>query len=157
MGKYDAITPKLPRLITPRTEEVEKLTQEFRQFTVTELVMKYAWWRLQKSELAAREKEINRTIEAIVSLLVPMYEERGVSSMKIAETGQTVTVQDDPVAQVKDRDVFREWCIANDLERSLQLPHQTTTAIVRERLLNGQPEPDGVEAYTYSKVVLRKK
>lgn len=157
MGKYSSVTPKLPKLVTERSEEVEKLTQEFRQFTVTELIKKYAWWRLKKKELEAREKEINKTIEAIVNLLIPMYEMEGVSSMRIAETGQTISVQEEPVAKVLDRDKFQAWCIENDLGRSLQLPYQTTNALVKDRLLNGQPEPDGVEAYTFSKVVLRNK
>lgn len=157
MGKYSNVTPNLPKLVTPRAEEVEKLIDEFRQFTASELIKKYAWWRLQKKELETREKEINRTLEAIVNLIIPMYEEQGISSMRIAETGQTIAVQDEPVAKVTDRDKFREWCIANDLERSLQLPYQTANALVRARLLNGDPEPDGVEAFTFSKVVLRKK
>ena len=157
MGKYSAVTPNLSKWVTPRTEEIEKLTAEFRQFTLSELIKKYAWWRLQKKELETREKEVNRYIEAIVSLIIPMYEEQGISSMRIAETGQTIAVQDEPIAKVLDRDVFRKWCIANELERSLQLPYATANAIVKERLLNGDPEPDGVEAFTFSKVVLRKK
>ena len=157
MGKYSKITPKLPKLVTPRSELIELLIADYRKFPITDLIKKYAHQRSQKKEVEKQLKVINQAIEALVTLIIPMYEEKGISSMKIATTGQTVSVQEEPVGKILDRDQFREWCKANDLERSLVLPYQTMNALVKERLLNGDPEPDGIEAYTLQKIVLRKK
>jgi hypothetical protein len=157
VGKYSSITPNLPKLVNSRSELVEAKMAEFRHLPVSELIKKYAWFRKQKKELDEKEKALNILVEALVHLIIPIYEEQGVSSMKIADTGQTISVQEEPVAKVVDREVFRQWCVANDLEKSLQLHSSTTNALVKERLLAGEPEPPGVEAYTFSKVVLRNK
>jgi hypothetical protein len=72
------------------------------------------------------------------------------------QSGQSVSVQHEPTAKVEDPEKFRLWCIANGYENALRLWPSTTNAITKERLVAGKPEPDGVKAYVYTKIVLRK-
>jgi hypothetical protein len=44
----------------------------------------------------------------------------------------------------------------NGLESSLTLPWTTTNALVADRLVEGLPEPDGIDTYKLSTVVLRR-
>lgn len=113
----------------------------------------YAEARGVKDVLEEHESELNLNIEAIQQLLIETYETEDVSSLKTVD-GHSVRVQHEPHATVMDRDRFREWCVKNGLERSLALAWQTTNSIVKERLLKGLPEPDGVEAKYKTKVVL---
>ena len=58
----------------------------------------------------------------------------------------TVYYQSEPYATVEDRDLFRRWCIGNELGDQLQLWPTTTQSIVKQRLLAGDTLPDGVTA-----------
>jgi len=46
------------------------------------------------------------------------------------------------------------WCVAEGLERQMSLPWQTTNSLTKARLLEGEPEPDGVTCYAKTKVRL---
>ena len=70
--------------------------------------------------------------------------------------GGSVSVQMEPHGKVTDKEAFRKWCIADGLENELQLWPSTMNAIVKKRVLEGLPEPDGVEAFSITKVILRK-
>jgi hypothetical protein len=67
-----------------------------------------------------------------------------------------VGLQFEPYAVVKDKDAARLWAMANGFERTLQMPWQTLNAEVKERLLNGLAEPDGVVAHSKPKLVRRR-
>lgn len=101
------------------------------------------------------ESDVNLLLEAYAQLIVDQYEVEGSETIKLSG-GDSVSVQDEPVASVTDRDALREWAINNDLGRSLNLPWQTLNAIVKERLLKGLPEPPGVKAEARSKCVFRR-
>jgi hypothetical protein len=58
----------------------------------------------------------------------------------------TVYYQSEPYGTVEDKDLFREWCVANGLGEKLQLWPTTMQSIVKERLLAGDTLPDGVTA-----------
>jgi hypothetical protein len=70
--------------------------------------------------------------------------------------GSAVDVLREPTGKVKDKEAFRQWCIANGLETSLQLWPSTANSIVKERCVNGQPAPDGIEIYALVKVKYRR-
>lgn len=65
-------------------------------------------------------------------------------------------VQSEPHGDVADKEVFRQWCVKNDLEKSLQLWPSTVQSIVKERALRGDDPPDGVEVSAKSKLVISK-
>ncbi|KKM78484.1 hypothetical protein LCGC14_1359450 [marine sediment metagenome] len=113
------------------------------------------WVVQQRIQVEEKKKALSAAalrLEALEQMLINRYEEEDVSSIKV--TGAAVRVQTEPYAVVKDKEVFRLWCIANGLEKSLSLMWQSTNSITKDRLLAGQPEPDGVEAFTKGKVVV---
>lgn len=79
----------------------------------------------------------------------------GENSVKLADGG-SVSVQREPTGKVIDKEAFRKWCIQDGLESQLQLWPSTMQSIVKKRCLDGDPEPDGIEIFTRTKVVLRK-
>ena len=115
----------------------------------------YRQCRLVKDALDKATADTELLLEAYTKLLVDQYEVEGVMSLKLV-TGESISDQPEPYAQVEDRDAFRQWCLDNGLERSLMLPWQTTNALTKDRLLNGLSEPDGVKAFVKHKMVLRK-
>lgn len=103
--------------------------------------------------LAEWTSETNLNLEALKQLMESAYENEDVSSLRLAN-GDTVRSQPEPYSKVVDKDAFRQWAIKEGLERSLQLPWQTTNALTKERLLKGLPEPTGVTATVKTKWVL---
>jgi hypothetical protein len=111
--------------------------------------------RVIKKMFDEQEKVLNILLDAYGQLLVDQYEVEGTSSLKL-DDGASVRVQYEPHATVVDREANRKWAIANGLENLLSLPWQTVNALTKESLLKGEPEPDGVSATSYPKVVYTK-
>lgn len=138
-AKLDNVRLMLPDHAIPSPAELAKL---------------YANLRRQKDLHEEREKEINLRLEAVSQLLTESYEASNIHVVGLKD-GASVSLQVEPHAVVKDKEAFRLWCIAQGLERSLALPWQTTNSLTKEHLLAGEPEPDGVEAHSRAKLVLR--
>lgn len=154
-SKYSEVVKKLAPLEVPRSERVEAIREKYVGLDSTDLAKAYVAARKVKDLRDAEAKSANETIDAIVSLLVPTFEEANITTIKL-DTGQSVGVGLLPRATVEDRDVFREWCKKNGYERELNLAWQTTDTITKELLLQGLPEPDGVKAYVISRLRLGK-
>jgi len=97
--------------------------------------------------------------------------------------GDTIRVRKEPYGQVTDKEAFRRWCVAppdacmdcgegeaapghdvsvdgahpfhpgGGMERQLQLWPSTMNAVVKERLIAGDPLPDGTTAWAKTKIV----
>lgn len=157
MGKYDKVIKQLTNMPVkdPSYQAEVDVAKAKIDLPDNELVQAYVSLRAEKSEHEETLSTINLLLEAYKQLIADTYEEKRISSMKL-RTGSSVRIQLEPKAVVEDRDVFREWCIANGLERSLALPWQTANSLTKEKLLGGEPEPDGIHAYIYTKIVLTK-
>ena len=160
-SKYAKVIDRLPRLLNTEPAYQEKvnavkveLLKELPRHAIA-LATHYAALRAAKDAVEEQLSDVNLQLEAISQLLVDQYESEGGTSVKLHD-GHTVSVQYEPYAQVVDREPFRLWCVANDLEKALTLPWQTTNAITKERLLAGLAEPDGIKAHARTKIVLRK-
>lgn len=107
---------------------------------------------------------INLRIAAMEQLLSESYDREedgwglygGSPTTVRLPNGTSISVQPEPSAKVLDKEVFRLWCIRNGLEGSLQLHPSTAIALAKERLLAGEPDPDGMKTYSRVKVVMRK-
>lgn len=115
----------------------------------------YRETRAIKEALQEQLKVIELTLEAYTQLTIDQFEVEGTTSLKM-DDGSSVRVQEEPYAGVENKEVFRLWCIENDLGSQLQLWPSTTATLTKERLLAGLPEPDGVKAYLKSKIVFSK-
>lgn len=163
-GKYAHLVDKLPKILPEKTPYQEKIEEVKRQILGEHEVewlpasTLAADYRAIRDEIDALEEQVSKAtlrLEAVSQMMINQFDVEGLGSLTIAD-GATVRVQVEPYAQVKDKEAFRLWCIANGLEQSLCLPWASTNSITKERLLSGQPEPDGVEAWQKSKIVLKR-
>lgn len=163
-GKYAEVVKGLPKLPSSDAGFQEKVMARKRELidndplkmrSASALAAEYRRLRDSKDEVEQVVSRLNLELEAIGQLLIQQYEADDTSSIALA-TGGSVSTQLEPYAQVTDRDACRTWAIENGLERSLALPWQTANAIVKERLLKGEPEPPGMKAFVRTKIVLRR-
>lgn len=115
----------------------------------------YTELRRVEDALEEHAKEVRLLLAAYGQLLVEQYKVEGTTSLKLA-SGYAVRTQPEPQAQVIDKEAFRKWCIEHGLGEALVLPWPTTNSLTKERLLDGQAEPDGVKAYIHTKIVMTK-
>lgn len=107
------------------------------------LAARYAALRAEKDVLDEASSVVQLKLDAIAQMVIDQYEAEGLTLLRL-DDGQKVSIEYQPGAKVEDREKFRLWCIANGLERSLALHPSTTLSMVKERLLAGEPEPDGI-------------
>jgi uncharacterized protein (DUF2164 family) len=160
--KYEDVVHALPRW-TPtnepsRQEKLDAVAAALKASpegdTVATLAGVYARYRRMREELEKQEAEVNLYLEVISEQMALKFEEQGVEALR---TGTfKVSVYLEPYASVEDRDTFRQWCLDEGLERSLQLPWQTLNSLTKARLLDGRPEPAGVTVYAKPKIRLEK-
>lgn len=158
MGKYDEVIKKLKPLPIekPAWQEKVRLVKLDIDLSTSGLALAWANLRAEKKRIEEELSQFEVVLEAHKQLIVCAYEIDSITSMKLVD-GKSVSVQPEPHAVVEDREEFRLWCIEEGLERSLTLPWMTTNSLTKERLLQGEKEPDGVKAYIRDKLVLRKK
>lgn len=129
--------------------------------TAPELAFEYAALCAEDARVKAHQEDVNVRFEAVTQLLTasqeaaePEWGKYGVAENALRlPTGDTLRVQPEPYGQVKDKEAFREWCLANGYERQLQLWPSTMNAVCKERLLEGQPLPDGCDVFIKTKIV----
>ena len=159
MGKYTSVASHL----APKPEESgyqEQVNTVKRALIATpqteaDLAKNIVAIRQEKAALKEQLADVQLRLTAAEQLLCDRFDDQGMTQLKL-ESGETVTTQIKPYARVQDRMKFRQWCITNGLEESLTLPWQTTNQLVSDRLVDGLPEPDGIETYKQTTVVLRK-
>lgn len=180
-GKYSHITPHLPKFVgndagyQAKVQETKQLILEAEGVTwlpASRLTQDYVALRDEVDMIKAQLSDANLRLEAVSQMLQNQFEVEGVGSLTVSGVGN-VRLQTEPYAQVKDKEVFRQWCINTcslcgthkdkhadadhrpmTLESSLALPWQTTNSTVKELLLAGQPEPDGIECFQKTTPVL---
>lgn len=159
-SKYAGVIDKLPRMLSTEPDYQGRvnlvknvLAVDFP--TAAAQTAEYVKLRAEEAELDEQLSAVHLRKNALEQLITDQFEAEGMSMMKL-ETGQSVSVQVEPYAQVTDREALRTWAISNGLERSLALPWQTVNALTKERLLAGDSEPDGAQAHARAKIVLRK-
>lgn len=123
--------------------------------TLPEVVAAYVEARDEKDALNLLLTECNAKVEAYRRAVCDGMEEAGIAAVTL-ETGESLDSSPEPYAQVTDRDALRQWAIDNGYMNSLQLPWQTLNAIVKDKLLAGEPEPPGVTAFLKTKLRLRR-
>jgi hypothetical protein len=169
-GIYSEIVAKLPTLPPEDPSYQEKLDELKRTLraeatqTPESLAKEYSIARAAKDELSEDLYVINQRIAALEQMLTesqdsdePGWGRYGAkpNALRLA-SGAVVRIDHEPYPKVEDKEAFRLWCLANGLEKSLQLWPASTAAITKERLLAGQSEPTGVVAYARAKVVFTK-
>lgn len=151
-GKYAEYLKDTPRYLGDDQSYLDKVNEAKRKIAKEPLPLS----TLAKMYVAAREeyaqvdkllKAIGVKLEATEQLLVQTMEAEDVSSLKL-DTGRSISTWIEPYPQVTDQEAFRQWCVENGLERSLRLWPATTTSLVKQRLMDGKPEPPGITIYS---------
>jgi hypothetical protein len=111
------------------------------------------WLLLRKVEDSIEEqlKNVRLLLYAVDQLGVEQFVAEGTDSMRFDELGYVRTAPE-VVTKVLDRDRFRDWCMEAGLFRELNLHHGTTNSLTKARLIDGLPEPDGVQAFFNNKL-----
>ena len=157
MGKYSAITSRF----APKPESsgfqdrVDVAKNAIKASSQVDLAHQLLAVRAEKDDAKETLAEINIRLVAIEQYLADAFEHVGVTGIKL-DTGETISTQVKPWARVEDKRAFRAWCVDNGYEESLALPWQTTNSLVSDRLVEGLPEPDGIETFKQTTVVVRK-
>tara|TARA_R110000824_G_scaffold53800_1_gene148603 strand:+ start:6608 stop:7132 length:525 start_codon:yes stop_codon:yes gene_type:complete len=159
MGKYSSITSSLPPLQPDDQtyqEKVEAVKQELTKNPPhVSFLHVYTDKRAARDEAREKLSEANLELEAISQLLVEQFEAEGIESKRL-ETGESLGIHPEPYPVVNDPEMFRIWCLEQGLGRSMKLPWQSTSSIVKERLLGGEPEPPGITTYVKNKLTFRR-
>ena len=157
MGKYTNVASNL----APKPEEsayqteVTAIKRTITEASEADLAKRVVEIRSEKSVAKEMLEEINLRLIAHEQILTDKFEEAGITQVRL-ESGDTISTQIRPYARVADRVAFRAWCVENGYEQSLTLPWQTTNSLVSDRLIEGLPEPEGIETYKQTTVVVRK-
>lgn len=152
MGKYTNVITKLPRLVEPdnaKRDAIDALKQAILSngpLPTIAIAGQYAELRKQIWDLEDQAKKLKVELEAWSQILISQLEAEGGTLIRLSG-GTSVSLNPQPFARVTDPVRFRQWCIDNGHGDELSLPWQTTNGITKERLLEGLPEPDGVEIF----------
>lgn len=118
------------------------------------LATAYAEVRNLKERLKEWESNTNLLLEAYQQLMIEQMEAEGVTGLRIDGVGNVSTWQE-PYSRVADQAAFRDWFLADpDLKQKATLMWQTIDSLTKQRLLNGEEPPPGVEVYAMHKVRL---
>lgn len=164
-GKYEQVLKKLTKLPAQDLKYQDKVVAFITSYdgerTPSSLALDYYKARERKEELEEKLKAVNLEIEAFKQLMEISYEVAGLSSVTLFGAdgapyhAKAFDLRKEPCPVVKNKDVYRQWCVDNGYKDQLQLWPSTTETIVKERLLDGKDLPDGVEAFYRTKIVMR--
>lgn len=162
IGDLPPFPPENPSYQAKIDEIKEKLRLSL--MTPDQMAHEYEIVRTAKDDLNDTLATIQMRLTAVEQMLTKAYEDddpgfglfgAGPNAVRM-KSGSTVAIQMEPTGRVIDKERFRLWCIESGLENSLQLWPTTMISITKERLLEGQSAPDGVEAFARPKIVWRK-
>lgn len=111
----------------------------------------WAEYRQIRDAIEEAMKQLSLIGEAYAQMVDSQYEAEGITNMKLDGLG-SVRVQVEPWASIANPDVFREWCLENDLKNKLTLLWQTTNAITKEFLERGDNPPPGIKVWSKPKL-----
>ena len=157
-GKYASHLKDVPRYLGDDQSHQDKVTEAKRLWTgsdlrASSLAKLYVTIREEKEQKQRELSEVQVRLDAVEQLLVSTMDTEEISSIKL-DSGRSISTWMEPYPQVTDAEAFRLWCIENGLERSLRLWPSTTASLVKQRLMDGKPEPPGITIYAKSVVRL---
>jgi hypothetical protein len=115
----------------------------------------YAEVRHAMDIIASWKSSAQLLLDAYESLMIEQMEAEKLASLRL-DSGASVSTYSEPFGQVRDKEAFRQWCVANGYENQLQLWPSSMNAIAKERTLAGEAPPDGVEVFAKTMVRLNK-
>lgn len=156
-GKYKGLT--LPRMIGVKPSYYDKVNAlreeieadpEFQRQAGT-IGETYAALRREAEVVTSQLSDIKLRLTAVMLIMLDQYEVECVTGMTM-RNGDKVRWNPEPHLIVTDKEVFRQWCLQNELERDMVLPWGKANKLVKDMLIDGRGEPPGAECYMRPKV-----
>jgi len=127
---------------------------------LTEMVKQLRTLKDEKEQLAAREKEINKSIRSLTEQQIPEYmDDNEIEKVSVEGVG-TVFLQTKVYANVKaeNKEAFYEWLRETGNEALIKeyVFPATLNAFAKEQLGNGVALPDAIDARLYPTAQLRR-
>jgi hypothetical protein len=155
-GKYAAfrsLYPKVPLDATVFDKRREVLdapsgdgAMRVRDLANTDLKDLYVAARKRKDNIQSELSVVQTQIDALETLFHNRMEEDDVTSLPFTD-GTTLRTSIEPYASVKDKEALHGWIRATEQEELLTLSWQTLNSITKQRLLEGESVPPGVDVY----------
>lgn len=164
-GKYAAfkkVYPKVPFEATAFEKMREVLDSpaeggtflRVRDMTNTQLKDEYVKARRAKDALDVQVSLLETQIAAYTYLFVQRMEEDDVTALPFTD-GVQLGSSVEPYPNVKDRAALYGWIKETGQEDLLTLNYQTLASITKQRLLEGEPIPPGIEVFMKDKLTAR--
>ena len=161
-GKYAAfkkLYPKVPMEATQfeRVREVldasafESGSLRVRDLDNSKLKDLYVQARKAKDELEVKLSVVQTQIDALTLLFTQRMEEEDVTSLTFTD-GVVLGVSVEPYPTVNDPTLFYKWIKETGQEELLTLHPSTLAALTKQRLLEGESIPPGVEVWMKDKL-----
>lgn len=111
--------------------------------------------RVEKSELSAREKEINKRLEELSIDLVEYFDMHDIARQSL--DGSLFYVNRTPCYSISDDDAFFSWMNeSGDIELCKSFNAKKFGAYYKEKMANGEEIPPGVSVYIKQDIRVRK-
>lgn len=110
--------------------------------------------RLEKDRLEDLVKAQNLIIEAMQQELVDLLESQDFTSLKLGN-GVSISIKDDVYVTVKDKQVFHTWVRESNLEDLFSVNYQTMSSMVKNKLIDGEELPPGIDTYFKQSIMVR--
>lgn len=152
-GMYDFLLGKLPILPVELTEagpvyqaKIDEAKKEYTQRDPHDLFTLYALLRAEEEAAEEARKKVSLKLHAVTQLMVESFEKRKMTNLALDRVG-SVSTMIVPHAHVRDKEVYRKWCIKKKYGPEMHLLWNKTNQISKELLLEGQEPPPGVDVY----------
>ncbi len=122
------------------------------------LAERFAEKTREKRELQAQVDKVNKELTEMERELIAVHELSGIgSSVKLGEGG-TLIISEKTDAKKTDLDALIRWFDMHNMSEMAPrtVNHNSLGALVRERIENEEPIPEGCEVVRYKKVTWRK-
>jgi hypothetical protein len=141
-------------------QRIRRLLQHLKVATegrsqASEFARVYTELRVLKDDITTWLQSTQLLLDGYQDLMLAQFENEGLSSLRMLDGG-SISTYSEPYAQVKDREKFRQWCLHNGFQLDMHLHSSKTQAILKELLLAGETEPDGIEVFAKTMVRLNK-
>ncbi|KKN32607.1 hypothetical protein LCGC14_0812300 [marine sediment metagenome] len=156
MGKYSHLKGKFAVFENPDKSYQARVNQTKSQIkkdhqTVSALCEYFVTWKLTKKQRQEEIEEANLFLEALSQLLKDHLEEEEIENLTL-ESGVTLFLKINPLAQVFDPKKLMDWIKRGKRKELLSVNANTLTAYCKEILDTGKKLPPGVKIFMRSSI-----
>jgi hypothetical protein len=162
-GKYSHLKNSLTRIqgepeyqerVSAERERIKKFLVETGEvLTATNFGLILVKARQEKDRLEALIKDENLMIAAMDQELVELLESQDWTGVKLGN-GISLSIKDDVYVKVADKESFHKWVEENDPDL-FTVNYQTMSSLVKNKLVDGEEIPPGVEPYFKQSITVR--